>query len=99
MYTRTIKKEKDLFKKDLSNKDGSYAKCLNDNIFIINEMGVDAKIDLNNYINKIIEIIKPAHDTNAKRNFIVNLQRQRSKINAMMYVNNAWLKGSGLEAI
>ena len=95
----TVKKEKDLFKKDLSEVKGSYTKCLNDNIFIINELGSDVRVDLPTYINKIIEIVKPANETNAKRNFIFTLQKQRSKLNAMMYVNNAWLKGSGLEAI
>ena len=95
----TIKKEKDLFKKDLSNTKGSYAKCLNDNILLIHDLGSDVRVDLPTYIKKIIEIVKPAHDTNAKRNFILTLQRQRSKVNAMMYVDNAWLKGSGLESI
>lgn len=95
----TIKKEKDLFKKDLSNADGSYTKALGDNMALINDLGVDVRVDLKQYISKILEIIAVAHDTQAKRKFIMTLNSKRSKFDAMMYVTNAYMKGIGLEAI
>jgi len=95
----TIKKEKDLFKKDLSNAEGSYTKALGDNIALINDLGNDVRIDLPNYITSIEAIIKLAHDTPAKRKFITNLHNQRSKVNAMIYVMNAYMKGIGMETI
>ena len=94
-----MKNQKDLFKKDLSQIDGSYTKSLSDNMCLINDLGTDVRVDLNSYINRIIEIIKPAKDTAAKRNFVLNLQKQRSKIGAMMLVSNAFLRGSGLEVL
>lgn len=95
----TIKKEKDLFKKDLSNAEGSYTKRIGDNIALINELGTSRSIDLQTYIKRILEIIKDAHDTPAKRKFVTTLQSQRNKMNAMLYVSNAYMKGIGLEAI
>ncbi len=94
-----MKKEKDLFKKDLSNAEGSYTKCIGDNMALINSLGIDYSIDLQTYINRIMDIIKDAHDTPAKRKFIMTLRGQRSKVNAMMYVSNAYMKGIGLETL
>lgn len=94
-----MKKEQDLFKKDLSSQKGSYTKSLNDNMCLINDLGTDVSVDLRTYVNRIIEIIKPAHDTEAKRKFVMTLQRQRNKTDAMMYVMNAYLRGCGMEAI
>ncbi len=94
-----VKKEKDLFKKDLSNKQGSYTKALGDNMLLINDLGNDIRIDLPTYIKKIVDIVKDANDTNAKRNFVLTLTKQRSKLNAMSYVMNAYLKGCGMEVI
>ena len=99
MYKNTIKKEKDVFKKDLSNTEGSYTKELNDNINLINDMANDVTVDLKTYIKRVLEIIEPAHDTTAKRNFIYKLQTQPNKIKAVSYVTDAWLKGSGLGVI
>jgi hypothetical protein len=94
-----MKKEKDLFKKDLSNAEGSYTKCIGDNIALINDLGTDYTVDLQTYIKRIIELIKDAHDTPAKRKFVTTLQAQRNKMNAMLYVSNAYMKGIGLEVI
>jgi hypothetical protein len=94
-----MKKEKDLFKKDLSNAEGSYTKCIGDNIALINDLGTDYTVDLQTYIKRIIEIIKDAHDTPAKRKFVATLQTQRNKMNAMLYVSNAYMRGIGLEVI
>jgi hypothetical protein len=95
----TIKKETDIFKKDLSKVEGSYTKCISDNINLIYDLGVDTKVDLVTFVNKIIDIIKDAKDTDAKRNFLVKLKMQRSKMHALEFVNNAYLRGCGLEAI
>jgi len=94
-----IKKEKDVFKKDLSNAEGSYTKCIGDNMALINDLGTDYSIDLQTYIKRILDIVKEAHDTPAKRKFIATLMGQKSKMNAMLYVSNAYMKGIGLEAI
>ena len=95
----TIKKENEVFKKDLSKVDGSYTKCIGDNIALIYDLGVDVRIDLNTFKTKIIDIIKTAKDTEAKRNFLFKLNSQRSKMQALEFVNNAYLRGSGLGAI
>ena len=94
-----MKSEKEIFKHDLSNVEGSYTKPLQENITLINDLGTDVTIDLKTYVNKIIEIISSAKDTPAKRNFIMNLQKKRSKVDVMMYTNNAWLNGCGLGVI
>jgi len=95
----SIKKEEDLFKFDLSSQEGTYTKALNDNMSTVNELGNDFSVDLKTYVNRILEIVKPAHDTPAKKKFIATLMSQRSKMNAMLYVSNAYLRGCGLESI
>jgi hypothetical protein len=95
----SIKKEEDLFKFDLSNQDGTYTKALNDNMSTVNELGNDFTVDLKTYVSRILEIVKPANDTPAKRKFVATLMSQRDKTNAMLYVSNAYLRGCGLESI
>lgn len=97
--THSIKKEEDLFKFDLSNQDGTYTKALNDNMSTVNELGNDFTVDLKTYVNRILEIVKPANDTPAKKNFIATLMSQKSKVSAMLFVSNAYLRGCGLESI
>ena len=94
-----MKQEKDLFKKDLSNQKGSYTKSLNDNMNLLNDLGSNASIDLKTYVARVLAIIAPAHDTNAKRNFIMILQKQRTKTDAMIYVMNAYMRGCGMEVL
>ena len=99
-YKNTVKKEKDVFKKDLSNDSNSYTyyldRAIKANAFA--DVGDDL-MDLKKFVNKVLEVIAPAKDTNAKRNFIVNLQRKRDFIDAQMYVYDACLKGQGLGVI
>jgi len=94
-----MKQEKNLFKKDLSNAEGSYTKCIGDNYELITNLGNDARIGVNEYINRIKEIIKDAHDTPAKRNFLLSLNSQTNKYKAMTLVSNAYLRGIGLEVL
>ena len=95
----TVKKEKDLFKRDLSNVAGTYTSELSAHINEINSKFEDKSIDTNAYRNYILEIIKPAHDTPAKRKFMLNLSRKHNKCEILFYVSNAWLNGSGLGTI
>jgi len=94
-----MKKQEEIFKRDLSKVDGTYTKLLTDNYVLITDLGNDVRIDLPNYIKRISSIVEPATDTPAKRNFLMKLHQKRSKFEAMLYVSNAWLNGSGLGTI
>lgn len=94
-----VKKEKDVLKKDLSTVDGTYTKEINDHIQEINEKFEDSSLDANGYRNLILKIIEPAHDTPAKRNFIFNLSRKRTKYDILFYVTSSYLTGSKLGVI
>lgn len=95
----SIKKEEDLFKFDLSDKEGTYTKALSDNMPTVNELGNDSSVDLKSYVREILKIVERANDTPAKRKFVATLLSQKSKTNAMLYVSNAYLRGCGLESI
>lgn len=94
-----VKKEKDVFKKDLSIVEGSYTKELNDHIQEINSKFEDNSIDVNGYRDLIIKIIEKAHDTPAKRNFLFNLSKKRTKYDILFYVTSSYLNGSKLGVI
>ena len=94
-----IKKENEVFKKDLSKVTGTYTNELNTHMQEINSKFEDKSIDTNAYRNYILEVIKPAHDTPAKRKFILNLSRKHNKCEILFYVSNAWLNGKGLGTI
>lgn len=94
-----VKKEKDLLKKDLSTVEGSYTKELNDHIQEINSKFEDNSIDVNSYRDLIIKIIEKAHDTPAKRNFLFNLSKKRTKYDILFYVTSSYLNGSKLGVI
>ena len=94
-----VKKEKDILKKDLSTVEGSYTKELNDHIQEINSKFEDNSIDVNGYRDFIIKSIEKAHDTPAKRNFLLNLSRKRTKYDILFYVTSSYLNGSKLGVI
>lgn len=80
--------------KDLSHIDGTYTKVLNDNIqTIYSNYATMSFYDFKNYI---IELVKQANDTNARRNFLFNIERKRNKTELMFYVNDAFMRGQGL---
>lgn len=88
----TIKKEKEIFKKDLTNIATSYTYYLNKEINKINEL---ASASLADFKKGVLEIISPANDTPAKRNFIMKLTQINTLFKAQEYVYNALLNGSG----
>jgi len=94
-----IKKEKDIFKKDLTTKANSYAYYLNQKIQDIYSMFENSSVSVDQYKEFIRRVIADAKDTDAKRNFLLTLQRQRTKTDVLTYANNALMKGQGLEAI
>ncbi len=99
-YKNTIKKEKDVFKKDLSNDSNSYTyyldRAIKANAFA--DVGDDL-MDLKKFVNKVLEVIAPAKDTPAKRNFILTLNRQNDVIKTLQFVYNSTLNGQGLGVI
>ena len=94
-----MKSERELFKQDLSNQEGSYTKAINDHMDELNVAAEDYNVSLAEFKQLVLTIIAEAHDTKARRNFIMKLQNMRTKENAIFYVYNAYLKGRGLEAI
>lgn len=94
-----IKKEKDVFNKDLSGVKGSYTKELGDHMQEINTKFADSSIDANGYRAFIVKAIEKAHDTPAKRNFLLNLSKKRTKYDMLFYATNSYLNGSKLGVI
>jgi sugar-specific transcriptional regulator TrmB len=97
-YNNTVKKEKDVFKKDITEDEASYAYYLKNNKEVIDNMFASSS-STQDMIKKIIEIISPAHDTPAKRNFTNKLVMMRDKTRVLEYYYNAMLNGSGLGVI
>lgn len=94
-----IKKEKDVFNKDLSRVKGSYTKELGDHMQEINAKFADGSIDANGYRAFIVKAVEKAHDTPAKRNFLLNLSKKKTKCDMLFYVTNSYLNGSKLGVI
>ena len=94
--SNTIKKEKDLFKLDLSDDEKSYVHYL-----IKNKDKVDslAMAPLPTFKQEVSQIVGPANDTPAKRNFLLTLSQQRNTMSALQFVYNVILRGQGLEVI
>ena len=87
---------KEALKKDISKQDGTYTNCIRANMKELNRITEDRTIDRDTYIQLVLDMIKDAHDTPAKRNFIDNLQKRNTKTEAMRYVYNAFMAGCGL---
>ena len=94
-----MKSERELFKHDLSEQEGSYTKAINDHMEELNVAASDYNISLAEFKQIVLAIVNEAHDTKARRNFIAKLQGMKTKENAIFYVYDAYLKGKGLEAI
>lgn len=97
-YKKTVKKEKDIFKRDITDDEASYAYYLKRNKEMVDMMYASSS-STQDMIKKILEIIEPAHNTNAKRNFINKLITMRDKTKVLEYYYNAMLNGSGLGVI
>jgi len=97
-YKNTVKKEKDVFKKDITDDKASYAYYLKQNRETIDLMYASSS-STQDMIKKVLEIIKPAHDTAAKKNFTNKLVMMRDKTKVLEYYYNAMMNGSGLGVI
>ena len=97
-YKNIIKKEKDVFKKDITDDEASYTYYLKRNKEVIDAMFASSS-STQDMIKKILEIIKPAHETNAKRNFTNNLFTKNTKTKVLEYYYNSMLNGQGLGVI
>ena len=91
-----VKKEKDIFKKDLSEVETSYVHHLIKNKTKIDELVMSP---VNTFKQEVLKIVEPANDTPAKRNFVLSLNRQTNTMSALQFVYNVMLRGQGLEAI
>lgn len=93
-----IKKEKDVFKRDITDDEASYTYYLKRNKEVIDAMFASSS-STQDMIKKIIEIITPAHDTPAKRTFTNNLFTKNTKTKVLEYYYNSMLNGSGMGVI
>ena len=91
-----IKKEKDMFKKDLTDDDKSYVYYLKP---ALDDHSLEDFTDVNKMKAAIVKIIEPARDTETKRKFLLNLQFKRSCTDVLFYVYNSVFNGSGLGVI
>lgn len=84
--------------KDLSNTKGTYTKCLDTRMQDIYAEYGKATCTAESLKLFVKGVVKPAFDTEAKRNFLLQLDRQKSKDGIVMFVSNALMRGSGLGA-
>jgi len=96
MRNNTIKKDKDLFKRDISENETTYVYYLIQNKEKIDNLAVSP---LPTFKQEVLKFVEPANDTPAKRNFILTLQQQKNVMSALQFVYNVILRGQGLEVI
>ena len=84
--------------RDLSHTNGTYTKLLNENIQTIYDNYNNRSISVEQFKQNVIKIIESAHDTPAKRNFLLSLDNQKTKNNVLFFVSNSWLRGCGLSS-
>lgn len=94
-----IKKESEVFKKDLTNKTNSYVYYINNKIQDIYVNYENRSVSTDQYKEYIKRVIAEAKDTPAKRNFLLNLQMKRTKTEVLSFVQNALLNGQGMGVI
>ena len=92
----TVKKEKDLFKKDISENESTYVYHLIQNKDKVDSLAV---LPVSTFKQEVLKIVEPANDTPAKRNFVLTLSRQTNTMSALQFVYNVILRGQGLEVI
>lgn len=80
--------------KDLSKTKGTYTKVLEDNMESINSNY--ATMNFMAFKSYIVNLVNQANDTNARANFLWNIERKRNKTELMFLITNAWLRGQGL---
>lgn len=80
--------------KDLSKTKGTYTKVLEDNMESINSNYIT--MNFMTFKSYIVSLVNQANDTNARANFLWNIERKRNKTELMFLITNAWLRGQGL---
>ena len=84
--------------RDLSQTTGTYTKLLNENIQTIYDDYNNRTVSVEQLKQKVVKIIESAYDTPAKRNFLLSLNKQKTKDNVVFFVSNSWLRGCGLSS-
>lgn len=83
---------------DLTKVKNTYAKALVDNKELIEKnYNVMSVVDYKNYITNLVK--DNSNDTNAQRNFLLNVSKQRTKDGLLSLCWNAILKADNLEVI
>jgi len=91
-----MKQNKKSFDKDISNVKTTYTYCLIQNQEELSKISEDYNVNNETFVDRVIEMIQPANDTNAKRNFISSLKLKKYKNDSVLYVYNALMCGQGL---
>jgi len=81
---------------DLSHIQGTYTRELEQKIQFIYLSYENATVGVNAFKAIVRDAIKDAADTEAKRNFLINLERQKTKDAVLTYVVNAYMRGSAM---
>ena len=85
-------------KTNLNEQKGSYAYELTQNKLKVDALYANPAINANSFKTNIIELVKAAHDTPAKRNFLMVLMKQRTKDDILQYLYNVILRADHLSA-
>lgn len=94
-----VKKEKDIFKFNLTDDVKSYVHYLNEKIQDIYSMYENRSVSADQFKEYIKRVVSEAKDTEAKRRFLLTLTSQRTKDNIVQFVQNALFRGQGMEVI
>ncbi len=94
-----VKKEKDVFKIDLTDDDYSYVHYISKHIQDVYAMYENRSVSVDQYKEYVRRIIADAKDTPKKRMFLLTLAKQRTKLDILSYVNNSMMNGSGFGVI
>ena len=85
--------------KNLNTVSGTYCKLLSDNLKYIDTYAASDDVSLEAFRADVLAIIEKANLTPAKRGFIANVMKQRSKIGLLQLCYNACLSGADLAVI
>lgn len=85
--------------KNLNTVSGTYCKFLSDNLKHIDASAANNAVSLEAFRADVLAIIENANLTPAKRGFVANVMKQRSKIGLLQLCYNACLSGADLAVI
>lgn len=83
------------FRKDISDQKSTYTYWLTQNWQKLTTISEDRTVSCDSFKQQVLEMITKAHDTEAKRRFINTLTSKRTKTDAIFYVYNSMMCGSG----